>query len=105
MDEGRPNRAVTPAFPLAAAAAELREAVQAGIFPDVMRRRELRLADARIQLGDKRFEAVWSAGQAMSPDEASRTPGLRGRLLSSVRTFARGSSTVSPETKSLTVLA
>ena len=28
------------------------------------------LADPRRQLGDKRFEAVWSAGQAMSPDEA-----------------------------------
>ena len=66
VDEGRPDRAVT----LAAAAAELREAVQAGSFPDVMRRRELWLADARRQLGDKRFEAVWSAGQAMSPDEA-----------------------------------
>ena len=56
-----------------------REAVQAGSFPDVTRRREVWLADARGQLGKKRFEAAWSAGQAMSPDEAvayARTTGL-----------------------------
>ena len=64
--DGRPDCAVT----LTAAAAELIEAVQAGSFLDVTRRRELWLADARGQVGDKRFEAVWLAGQAMSPDEA-----------------------------------
>jgi predicted ATPase/DNA-binding XRE family transcriptional regulator len=64
--EGSPARAVT----LAAAAAELREAIQAGNFPDDRRQRELWLAEARGQLGEKQFEALWSAGQAMSADEA-----------------------------------
>lgn len=66
-DECRWERAVT----LAAAAAEWREVVQAESHPEVRRRREVWLAAARGQLGDERFGVVWSAGQAMSPNETA----------------------------------
>ncbi len=64
--QGQAERAVR----LFAGRARLREAVFAeDFFPFMVRERERLMAEARGQLGEKRFKAVWAAAQAMSQAE------------------------------------
>ena len=94
---GRPTEAVR----LAVAAAHMRVTLGAISWPRDARRVALWLPKARRELGEKAFAAAWSAGQAMSQDDARA---LADAAISSPEPDAPPNSRLSPRETQLALL-